>query len=325
MLILWFSRLHASVFPPKWYNLANHRSKKGAFPLKIWTDERRLLKGNLHTHTNLSDGKVTPEAAMEIYRAAGYDFIAISDHRQVSTPTTYHQNLLAIQAVEFDFNLIDQVMHIVGLDVPAEIAAQISQAAGPQAAIDAINAADGFAILAHPAWSFNTPESMGGLRGVSAAEIYNTVSGLPWSPDRADSSAVLDLCAANGHLFHFLASDDAHYYNGDAAQSFIMLAAQENTPAAIKAALRRGDFYASRGPLFHSIDFDVETVSVSCSPVRAIWFPSDSPSGAGRVTAGENLTHAQYKVPPRCRRFVRAVIEDAQGRRAWSNPIALPR
>ena len=38
------------------------------------------LKIGLHTHTTLSDGHKTPEEAAAIYKAAGYDAIAITDH-----------------------------------------------------------------------------------------------------------------------------------------------------------------------------------------------------------------------------------------------------
>ena len=38
------------------------------------------LKINLHLHTTQSDGHKTPEEAAAIYREAGYDIIAITDH-----------------------------------------------------------------------------------------------------------------------------------------------------------------------------------------------------------------------------------------------------
>ncbi len=38
-------------------------------------------KGNLHTHTTCSDGVRSPEEAIAAYREAGYDFLAITDHR----------------------------------------------------------------------------------------------------------------------------------------------------------------------------------------------------------------------------------------------------
>jgi hypothetical protein len=38
------------------------------------------LRGNLHIHTNNSDGAHTPEEMVAIYRDLGYDFIAFTDH-----------------------------------------------------------------------------------------------------------------------------------------------------------------------------------------------------------------------------------------------------
>lgn len=46
---------------------------------------RRALRGDLHIHTSGSDGKETPEMVAAAYRAAGYDFIAITDHNVFGT------------------------------------------------------------------------------------------------------------------------------------------------------------------------------------------------------------------------------------------------
>ena len=40
----------------------------------------KRLKVNLHQHTTCSDGRKTPQEAADIYRRAGYDLIAITDH-----------------------------------------------------------------------------------------------------------------------------------------------------------------------------------------------------------------------------------------------------
>ena len=38
------------------------------------------FRGNLHCHSNRSDGTVAPEEVARAYREAGYDFILLSDH-----------------------------------------------------------------------------------------------------------------------------------------------------------------------------------------------------------------------------------------------------
>jgi hypothetical protein len=40
----------------------------------------RWFRGNLHTHSNRSDGVAPPEQVIAEYRAAGYDFLVLTDH-----------------------------------------------------------------------------------------------------------------------------------------------------------------------------------------------------------------------------------------------------
>lgn len=47
--------------------------------------ERRLLKGDLHTHTHGSDGVVTAEELARRAQRHGLDFLAITDHNQMTT------------------------------------------------------------------------------------------------------------------------------------------------------------------------------------------------------------------------------------------------
>ena len=40
----------------------------------------RFWRGNLHTHSNLSDGALEPKAVVDAYKQAGYDFMQLSEH-----------------------------------------------------------------------------------------------------------------------------------------------------------------------------------------------------------------------------------------------------
>ena len=40
----------------------------------------RFWRGNLHTHSTLSDGALKPEDVVEAYKRTGYDFLQLSDH-----------------------------------------------------------------------------------------------------------------------------------------------------------------------------------------------------------------------------------------------------
>ena len=40
---------------------------------------RRWYKGNLHAHTTVSDGRMTPEECIALYQSKGYDFLALTE------------------------------------------------------------------------------------------------------------------------------------------------------------------------------------------------------------------------------------------------------
>ena len=48
----------------------------------------RHFKANLHAHTTLSDGNLTPEQSVEAYSAKGYQILALTDHE---APYAHHR------------------------------------------------------------------------------------------------------------------------------------------------------------------------------------------------------------------------------------------
>ena len=79
------------------------------------------LKGNLHSHTTCSDGRLSPQQRADAYAAAGYDFLAITDHYRITSLSgiTPARGLVLIQGVELhpDNPFGGQVHHFVGLHV----------------------------------------------------------------------------------------------------------------------------------------------------------------------------------------------------------------
>lgn len=320
--------------------------------MRILDSRGKWYKGNLHMHTTLSDGELEPVEAIGVYREAGYDFIAITDHRKVSH-LWQDENFLLLPGVEWDTGdaVKAPVYHILGIGMnrdtadfyhgaPYEGAPLGNKRAGlwvggksgrrryhphPQAVIDAIRAAGGIAILAHPAWSVMSPEEIYDLHGLTAAEIFNSVSGFPFNPGRDEASYYWDIWAKNGKLVNCVANDDSHYYKGEQTKAFTMVNAPALRPDAIMEALRKGNFYASTGPKFHSIDYDPEnnTVTVECSrDVREVVFKTNTPwpdNGYQRIN-GRGRTSYQIM---REDRFVRIELIDQEGRKAWSSPFAV--
>lgn len=298
-------------------------------------------KGNLHMHTTVSDGVLTPKEAVARYREAGYDFVALTDHRAVN-PAWEGEDFLVLSGAEYDTGDPDGEMplyHIVGigmLDTPDLYYPQgrYARRAYPSAQeiISAIRHVGGEAILAHPAWSVTDPEDVYGLRGLLGAEICNTYSGLPWNPGRADSSAYFDIWGKRGKLLSAIASDDSHRYEGEECRSFVMVNAPQLERQSVMEALRAGDFYASEGPAFYGISLEDGEVAVRCgADVETVIFYTNTPWGRGNVqhpeaVHGEETGWERKTVHYRAGysdRYVRIELIDRKGRRAWSSPYAL--
>lgn len=271
-------------------------------------------------HTTRSDGHVAPEDAVELYRRAGYDFLALTDH-WVQSREGERNGVLLLSGCEWDTGdmIHSPVYHIVGAGMRSPVKLNRGTQYSPQQIIDAIRAAGGTAILAHPAWSVTDPNSCLSLTGLGGAEIYNSVSTLPWNGDRADSSLYFDLWASKGKFVPCMAADDSHFYAGEHTRSFLMLNAAARSADAVRQAIAEGHFYASQGPRFRSVIFANGRVEVRCSPVETVVFYSNTVWCRDRVTTG-GVESASYEVQS-TDRYVRVELRDRNGNRAWTSPF----
>ncbi|MEG0985352.1 MAG: CehA/McbA family metallohydrolase [Clostridia bacterium] len=291
--------------------------------MKLFDEALPFFKGNLHTHTTRSDGKMSPEDVMALYRAHGYDFLALTDHWHVGQAGIF-EGLLLLAGIELDVMMETQAVHVVGLGVGAQLLESVKRGDDAQTMIDGIRGCGGRAILCHPAWSLNTPQAMCALSGITATEIYNSFSGIPWNADRADSSVQVDMALTHGMKTRLVASDDAHFYTGEACKSFIRLQARELTQEAILAGLDAGKFYASQGPDFVQLSVEDGALTVTCSPVEHITFYSNLVWSHNRCRSGHDQTTATYPLRlDKGETWVRVELIDRFGRRAWSSPIYL--
>ena len=292
--------------------------------MKLFRDGKPFYKGNIHCHSTRSDGRISPEEVMAVYYDMGYDFLALTDHRKVSKSGHSRKNMLLLSGVEWDYALPAEVIHLVGIGMDAGYTPKASLQ-DVQSEIRRIRKHHGCAVLAHPAWSLNTLATLSALQGVTAAEIYNSGSTLPWEADRADSSILLDIAATHGAPYGIVAADDSHSYTGEAGRGFIMVQSDELTQVSIIAALDAGWFYASQGPTFEQITIENDHIHVRCSPVDSVVFYSNRVWSHGRCITKPGQTEASYDLTANeGETFIRCQIVDANGRSAWANPIILP-
>jgi hypothetical protein len=134
--------------------------------------------------------------------------------------------------------------------------------------------------------------------------------------------------AAGGWLYG-TATDDAHHYYDTASRAarglpvdpgdrgFVMVRASLDR-ASIRAALLRGDFYASNGVLLDRVEVlgDIEVAAASPGPHRFTLIGT-----GGKVLAKAEGRRARFTLAQAPSGYVRAVVEDGQGRKAWLQPI----
>ena len=68
-------------------------------------DNKNAYKANLHCHTTISDGKMTPEEIKENYKSKGYSIVAYTDHDVfVDRSHLCEEDFLALNGVEEEIN-----------------------------------------------------------------------------------------------------------------------------------------------------------------------------------------------------------------------------
>ena len=98
--------------------------------------------------------------------------------------------------------------------------------------------------------------------------------------------------------------------------------ATEQTPAGVLTALRAGAFYSTQGPRFTSIRVEGTRIEVECTPVAQVrWRTYGSVGFVDYAPDGGSLTRSVLPESFSPRVFVRVELVDANGKRAWSNPV----
>jgi hypothetical protein len=299
----------------------------------------RFYRGNLHTHSTLSDGRLPVDAVVDAYRARGYDFVQMSEHflQRFNWPIadtralrdTSFTTLIGAE-LHAPATQVGELWHILATGLPLDFAPAGEGETGPQIAARA-RAAGAYVVIAHPAWSQLTIEDGRALAPhAHAVEIYNHGSAV--GNDRGDGFYLLDQLLNEGFALDAVATDDAHFTMGDfdAFGGWTHVKSESLTPEALLTALKRGEFYSSQGPVLHDVRVEGQMLTLDCSPVEAITImggTSRSVDKTGRAITGGvfdlSKLDASWLPAPRSP-WLRLVVIDAQGRRAWTNPFKRP-
>jgi hypothetical protein len=292
----------------------------------------RFFRGNLHCHSDRSDGALTPAELARAYRDAGYDFIAITDHfeERYGWPVTDTRalrgegftTLIGAELSSGDWSDAN-AFWVAAVGLPPDFA----PAAGAHAeAIARAGAGGAFVCLLHPGLNALRPDvapQLPGFDAIDAVEIYTHQSWI-YRPDTAIAAPFLDALLDAGHRLGAVAGDDAHFRDGpDAFGAWVEVFAHELHPDALLSALKAGAYYATQGPAIAALALDGEELHVRCSPCARILLTGPSRLWRRwRWRLGEPLTsEARFSLSDFRGSFCRVTVLDADGRRAWSNPI----
>lgn len=292
----------------------------------------RFWRGNLHTHSTLSDGALEPDRVVDAYKNAGYDFMMLSEHfmKRFDWPIADTRGLrsnrfttLIGAELHAPATAVGELWHIVAAGLPLDFAAAGDGETGPQLA-ERAHAAGAFIGIAHPAWSQLTIDDGNALSCAHAVEIYN--HGCAVENDRGDGFYLLDQLLNAGRRLSAFATDDAHFHNGDydAFGGWVQVRADSLDPQAILEGLKAGAYYSSQGPQIHELSIAGNRLEIVTSPVHAITVMGGNSRSA--IHIGKAITEACLDlsaVTASDTAWLRVAIIDAAGKRAWTNPIWL--
>ena len=310
--------------------------------IEFYGKKLNTYRANLHTHSTTSDGKFAPNEVMKLYSDEGYDVMCLTDHRKTNHLADIDPHgMLLISGVELHpaGGRISR-SHLLCVDVPEDFVTE-EMAAPPvpgenhmQEIVDAVNAAGGLCFFAHPYWCGFRSEEIAALHGLAGIEVYNTSTRYI---GRAYNMQIWDELCDMGLRFPALAVDDVHRAR-DLFGGWSVICCEERTRAGVVSALRSGSFYSTQGPQFKRVSYADGVFEAEFTPVTSAigltnqcrGFCAGVPNFEGDGRAPE-ITSCRFDIRERlaglpagakCDYF-RFQIIDAQGRHAWTNPIAI--
>ncbi|MBQ9797623.1 MAG: PHP domain-containing protein [Clostridia bacterium] len=296
---------------------------------QLLPQKRNFYKANMHLHTTLSDGKMTPEEVKAAYKAEGYSIIAFTDHEVIvdqkalrdesflpitslevsfsekdpsligSERKCYHLNLYAkeegntvspIFSEAAIWNRIEHLKEYVTDEMRQHDAPRQYDVALINEMIAKANAAGFLVSYNHPVWSQQNYTDYAPLKGIWGVEVYNSECVHLGQPDTVQP---YDDLLRLGNRIYPLATDDMHSARS-CFGGWLMVSADRLDYGEVMTALEKGDFYASTGPEIYEISVEDGIVHVSCSPAAHVSVSTECRE-ARRISAGETpVTDASF-------------------------------
>ena len=322
--------------------------------------EGQFYKANLHSHSTVSDGCLTPEEMKKAYAEHGYSIVAYTDHNVlISQNHLTDENFLALNGYELNAaGENGQTCHMNFIALDPDNLTQVCYHRSKYLFRNAVNYRDQvkfdeslpdyervhtpekisemmqmgrnggfFVTYNHPSWSLEEPWQYTNYHGMHAMEIHNT--GCIRSGYLDYNEKEYDLILRAGERIFCIAADDNH--NGypldspltDSFGGFTMIKAEKLDYKTVTDAMLAGHFYASQGPEIYDLWIEEEMLHITCSPAEKIVL-----SGTARIMEyeyaqpGQKLTGAVLPIH-REHKYIRVTVIDEKGKRANTNAYFL--
>lgn len=263
--------------------------------------QTQYFKANLHTHSSVSDGGMTPEEVKQAYKAKGYQILSLTDHRIIVDHSALNDaDFLMLTGMEVDItpktlteirgpyhlNLIakrpDNLWSPIAAPTDSPYAAQMQWEnmdlhCTPESINKMIAKANekGFLVTYnHPVWSGHGYPAYASLEGLWAIELRNSACCEEGFQEN-NFQVHKDMLCLGKRLFP-IGADDMHAYWPDSlGQSWIMVGAEALDYDAVIKALEKGDFYMSCGPEINTLTVENGILKITCSGVKRICIESE--------------------------------------------------
>ena len=232
------------------------------------------FKGNLHTHTNKSDGDSSPETVVDWYSNNKYDFLVLSDHNHLTILDSNQKKLLLIPGEEITLNL-PYTIHInaIGIKKVIEPTLRSTKVKTLQANIDNIINSGGLAEINHPnfRWALNEKDLVQ-VRGAHFIEVFNGNYNTHnyGGGGKKSVEEMWDEMLSKKIKIWGVAVDDSHHFKEEFAphrhnpgRGWVEVFAKNLSEKNILDSMRNGNFYFSNGVKFKNIKFNKEKIELS--------------------------------------------------------------
>ena len=295
----------------------------------------RWFKGVTHTHAGAGESDSSVEAAARWYKDQGYRFLVITDHSIITFPAGLSamadSAFLPIPGEEITGYGNGDDLEINGLNirqaVPPRNDSTLSGAL--QKCIDAVRRENAVPVINHPNYKWRLDQET--LSGIERCGLFEVFNAFPGTGNEGDSDhpgleQVWDFLLTSGKRIYGVAADDAHVYRrfspelSNPGRAWVMVKARRLDAEEIMKNLDSGLFYSSTGVEIEDVRIKPHRIEIVIQETAGLEHTTEFIGSGGKILAVTKSDPAVYRLRPGDA-YVRARISDADGRRAWVQPV----